>query len=218
MQLDEMRTMLRARIGNPSTVDVIDPKLNEVINLAMHDISGRYRFHKARKRCTFLTVAGQSAYSLPIDCEVVYRLADITNFKKLEKIGDRQFSTQTDNVNAKPLKYVRYRDFVELVPIPDDVYTIEVFYKYFVVTLANDGDSPGIPASWHYGIVLLAKWYYYTDQADAPKAAMAYEAFKLWVSDKPTEIDEESVDIDSGVDILTLSQQSTPRQDFNHAD
>lgn len=218
MQLSEMRVMLRALVGNPSIVDATDSALDEKINLAMHDISDRYRFHKARKRCTFLTVVGQSSYSLPSDLSAIYRLQDLTNFKKLEKIGDRQFSSVTNDDLGKPLKYVRYRDFVELLPIPDGIYTIELFYKYFVQSLEQDGSVPGIPPAWHYGIVLLGKWYYYIGQSDTPKAASAYESFKLWASDKPTEIDEESVDIDSGVDILTLSQQLTPRQDFNHAD
>ncbi len=208
-------------IGNPSLVDVTDADLNQLLNDSMKDITGRYRFHKARKRCTFLTVAGQSSYGLPVDCESVYRLWDLTNRKKLEKIGDRQFSSQTNEADTVGIqeKYVRYRDYVELYPTPqNDNDVIEVFYKYKQVLLSDDADVPGIPDSWHLGIVLYAKYLYRMNQDDIPKQQAALEVWKIWVQDKPTEIDEESVDIDSGVDVLTLSQRISPRQDFNHAD
>jgi len=221
MQLLEFRTRLRSQIGNPSEVDVTNTRLNQLVNDAVRDVTNRYRFHKARKRCSFFTVAGQSAYGLPSDCEAVFRLWDKTNRRKLEKIGDRQFSSQTNLADTLGLqeKYVRYRDYVELYPTPmNDNDEIEVFYKYKQVELANDSDIPGIPDSWHYGLLLYAKFLYYQDQGDGPKKQSAYEDFKLWVSDKPTEIDEESVDIDSGVDVLTWSQSIDPRQDFNHAD
>lgn len=228
MQLQELQTRLRSQIGNPSLVDVTNEDLTQLLNDSMKDITGRYRFHKARKRCVFWTVRGQGAYGLPVDCESVFRLWDQTNRVKLEKIGDRQFSSQTNLADTvgKPTKYVRYRDYVELYPIPDqgtsaeaeDGYAIEVFYKYKQVLLSDAADSPGIPDSWHLGIVLYAKYLYYIGQGDIPKQQSSLETWKIWVADKPTEIDEESVDIDSGVDVLTLSQTIDPRQDFNHAD
>lgn len=228
MQLLELRNRLRSQIGNPTTVDVTDQDLNQLLNDSMKDITGRFRFHKARKRCSFWTVNGQGRYGLPVDCESVLRLWDMTNRLKLEKIGDRQFSSQTNLADtvAKPEKYVRYRDYVELYPIPDqgtsaeaqDGYEIEVYYKYKQALLTDNSDVPGIPDSWHLGIVLYAKYLYRMNQDDIPKQQAALEVWKIWVQDKPTEIDEESVDIDSGVDVLTLSQRSSPRQDFNHAD
>lgn len=228
MELSDLRIRLRAQIGNPTDVDVANSKLDQLINDSMKDITSRYRFHKARKRCVFYTVRGVGDYGLPVDCEVVLRMWDMTNRVKLEQIGDRQFSSQTNlaTTYAKPTQYVRYRDYVELYPIPDqgtsaqaqDGYAIEVFYKYRQVTLVNASDVPGIPEAWHIGIVMWARWMYYMEQGDNPKKQSAFEDFKLWVADKSTEVDEERVDTDSGVEVLSLSQQFTPRQDFNHAD
>lgn len=231
MNVQTMYTLLRARIGNPSLVDVPNTKLITMLDLAYQDIADRYRFHRKRKRCQFYTLKGQARYDLPADLISLFRVSDTTNNVKLEKIGDRQLSSRADaTAVGKPTRYVRYRDWVELDPIPDygnglgvsdpsaTGYLMELFYKYTLPILTADGDIPTIPTGWHIGIVVLAKYYYYEDQGDAPKANLAMEAWKLWVADKPTEIDEESVDIDSGVEILTLSQNFTPRQDFNHAD
>jgi hypothetical protein len=220
MTISEMRTMLRSRIGSPSTVDVPDAKLTESINIAYKDIADRYRFHKARKRCQFSTIVGQDKYDLPSDVLAVLRVSDETNRKKLTKGGDRTVSSrQQDATQGRPVWYVRYRDYMQLGPVPDGVYLMEVFYKYALADLTDaDNQTPGIPSSWHYGIVLMAKYYYYEDQGDSPKAQTAYEAWKLWVADKPTEIDEETVDIDSGVEIPTLDDTLEPRLDFDHSE
>jgi hypothetical protein len=94
-----------------------------------------------------------------------------------------------------------------------------VFYKYAIVLLADINDQPSIPPTWHMGIVLYAAWYYYDEVNDLPKAAARYQSFKTWLSDKPTEIDEEmKADMDSGVDIVPLNKAVTERGlDFNHA-
>lgn len=218
MRLSEMRTILRSRIGNPTIVDVPDSVLDQELNAAYQDIVDRYRFHKARKRCQFDTVIGQARYDLPSDVLSVFRVKDMTNNVKLTKWGDRQLSV-ADVTEAKPTRYVRYRDYIELWPTPDGVYTIEVYYKYAHGKMTADDDQPGLPSVWHEGIMVKAKYNYYMNIAnDQPKAVMAYEGWKLWVQDKPTEIDEESVDIDSGVEVVPLSTPITERLDFDHAD
>jgi len=139
------------------------------------------------------------------------------------KVGDRDYATRLNDIEpatwGHPEKYLRYRDSVDLIPVPNGEYVIEVFYKYDVVDLVADADTPGIPPTWHYGLVMYAKYLYYTqEQNDQPKAVLAYEAFQLWAKDKPTEIDEESVDIDTGVVIPTLANDPVRRLDFDHSD
>jgi hypothetical protein len=215
MNLFEMRTQLRSRIGNPTITDVPDSVLTQELNAAYLDIEDRYRFHKARKRCQFLTVPGQSRYDLPSDVLSVFRVSDETNHRKMIKIGERD-APQT---LAKPMRYVRYRDWLELDPTPDGVYTMEVYYKYFHGRMSEDQHVPGLPLAWHEGIVVLAKYNYYINIAtDQVKAGAAYQAWELWIRTKPTEIDEESVDIDSGVEVVPLNMSTTDRLDFDHSD
>jgi hypothetical protein len=219
MNLLDMQNKLRSRIGNPTAIDVPDSVLATELNAAYLDIVDRYRFHRARKRCLFSTVIGQARYDLPTDVLAVLRIRDNTNNRKMEKWGDRQLSSRTDDNLGQPLRYVRYRDWVELNPTPDGVYQMEVFYKFMHEPMIAGTDVPQIPPSWHEGVIVLGKYNYYANVAtDAVKAGIAYEAFTLWVSNKPTEIDEESVDIDSGVEVVPLSGDLTPRLDWDHAD
>ncbi len=219
MDLLTLRTRVRKQVGNPTTVDVPDADLTQHVNTAYRDISNKYRFHKVRKLCTFPTVAGTRRYGLPTDCAAVIRVRDTTNEVRLEKLDDMRAAHLIDtDVEGKPTQYTRYRDWLDLHPTPDDVYTIEVFYKGEIVDLSADGDDPVLPTSWHEGIIKLAKYYYYDEQGDIPKATSAFNAYELWASRQPIEVDEEKVDFDSGVSLPTLGNVLGPRLDFDHAD
>ena len=112
-----------------------------------------------------------------------------------DHVIDRHIGTP----NWRPRLYIRYRNYVHLVPTPDGVYTVAVFYKYIPSVLVADTDVPSLPEDWHIGIVLRARWYYFMESGDAQQATIADNNFKLWALDKPTEIEEETVDQDQGV-------------------
>lgn len=220
MDLHGMRDKLRIRIGNPTTTDVSDLRLSDVINRAYDDIAARYKFHRVRKICLFDTVVGQARYGIPADCFAVLRVRDNTNGKRLDKIGDTKFSDRTDTValttNGRPRRYIRQRDWITLDPPPDDVYQIELFYKSKPADLVADSDTPVIPEQWHEGIIRLARFYYWDDIGDLPKAESASGIFDKWVAEMPTEFDDEAQAIDTGVGIPTLEQSQTSRRlDFD---
>ncbi len=219
MDLVTMRTKLRKRVGNPTVTDVPDVDLTGHINTAYHEIANSYRFRMVRKLCTFDTVASQAEYGLPSDCLAVLKARNSTSEHRLEKMDDRK-GAELENVSTEgdPTKYIRYRDWITLVPTPDGVYTIQLHYKADVSDLSADADEPVVPSVWHEGIIKLARYYYYDEEGDIPKAQSSYNVYELWASRKPVEVDEEKVDFDSGVTIPSLGTSSTERFDFDHSD
>lgn len=221
MDLLQLRTKLRRQVGNPTSGDVTDSLLNEQINQAYKDVADRFRFHRNRKLCTFSTVVGQAEYGLPADLLSIIRVRDTTNGVRLIKSDskrDAALDVATMDNRGKPTHYSRYRTWVTLDPVPDGIYTIELFYKGNIVDLVSDSDTPVLPDTWHHGILLMAKYHYYIDQPDAPKAQHAMGAFNDWATNKPSEVDEEKSDFDSGVEIPTLSHSTKARLDFDHSD
>lgn len=221
MTLQELRDSLRGKIGNPSTTDKSDALLNGHVNSAYSDITDRYPFSIMRQRVRFLTAQGTSIYTLGASYTVVNKMYNRSKATRLRKIGDREagevdtLSVPGVNTQGVPTAYARWGDGVQLYPQPDGVYEIEAYMRKSVTLLAADTDSPVIPTSWHPGIVLLARWYYYDGIGDIPKTEHSYNTFKLWLADKPSEFDEEKLDIDSGVAIPTLARP-TSRLDFDH--
>lgn len=217
MQLSDIRSKLRRKIGNPTTGDVPNADLDEHINDAYRDVATKFKHHKARKLCMFDTVDGTASYGLPSVAGSVFKVWDTTTPGKLSKKGPHWYaSIATEHENGQPLYYVRFRQHIILVPTPDGVYTLEIFYTDTITDLTNDSDVPVLPETWTPAIWMLARWYYYDDQGDMPKADKAFDTYRIWLSDKPSEIEEESVDIDSGAELPTLTNQD-PRLDFDHS-
>ena len=212
-----LRTRLRKRIGNPTVAAVPDADLTQVINDAYGEIATKYKFHKVRKLCTFDTVVDQQKYGLPTDCYAVLRVRDTTNKIKLEKAGDRTAATDDATASAKPTSYVRQRDWIALYPTPDDIYTMELFYKAKPTDLSADVDYPVLPGAWDEGLLRLARFYYWDSIGDLPKATYAQTLYDKWVSDMPLEFDDEADVIDSGVEIPTLGNSQDKGLDFDHS-
>lgn len=207
MNLLELRAALRRSIKNPGEEDVPLTDITDYINEGYRDLAGRYQYHQTRKRCTFVTVAHQAKYQLPPDLASVLRLRDNTHGRKLRKAGDRLIADlHVPKFERWPHAYTRYRQYVELTPTPaEDGYVIEVFYIAVPILLALDTDVPVLPETWHRGIVLRARWHYFVDRGDSAQATESLNLFTVWVADKPSEIEEESVDIDSAVEVPELS-------------
>lgn len=213
MQLSDLRTRLRARIGNPSTTDVPDtPNLDQHLNDAYQEILDKYKFRSRRARARFTTVVGNDKYLTQGLTDVIYKMWDRTNGVQLEYIGKTKLSEQDYDIvpnalvqNGRPAKWTYIESYIQLLPPPDGVYDIEFVYKIVYTPLAAATDIPNIPVTWHRGIYILASKIYYEDEGnDVTKAAFHSNAFKDWAIDKPVEEHEQTEAIDSGVEVPTL--------------
>lgn len=210
MNLAAMRAALRPKIGNPSTAEVPDTTLNRILNTAGREIASKYPFHETRCIRAFATVSGTSQYAVPPDMAALFRVWDDTNKKKLQKRGVRFIAVQRLNVpNGKPGFYVHSNNFIQLVPTPDAIYNINVYYLTIPADLVADTDVPVFPQGWHDGQVIKARHIYYDERGDIGKAIYAKNEWKDWVSDKPSEIDMEKDDLeDAGVIVASLGGEN----------
>lgn len=204
MDLTTARDTLRSKIGSPNTTDVPDSTLTRVINAAYREIGTKYPFNEIRCLTSFPTVVGQPRYNLPTDLAIIRRLWDDTNKRRLRKRGMRYLSAIPKNlVTGFPRDYVRGPSWIQLIPEPDAAYTIDLYYDTSIGDLVADSDTFVLPLAWHDGIVLKARHVYYDERGDIGKAIYAKNEWKDWVSDKPSEIDQEKDDMEDVGVILT---------------
>lgn len=205
MNLLEFRASLRARVGNPTTGEVADTELDDRINESVSEIADKYGFHQARKVVTFDTVMNTPRYVLPTDCLVLMKLRHPLENVQLRKRDETWASSRMDEEAGKPKDYLRERDWIQLFPTPDGVYTLEMVYKASPARLTADGDTPVTPVSWDEGVLLLARAKHWDVRLDVQKAVHAFSVWERWVSTKPSEINEELfADDTEGVIIPTL--------------
>lgn len=224
--LTQLQTALRSRVGNPTTADVPDATLTDLINRSIEEIEDRYRFRNNRKNSSFTTVASQPSYNLPSDFLNVMAVGDTTNGVKLEQKDDQWFLSNRGQFydsagvayEGKPLYYIPYRGYITLLPVPDaSSYAIRVSYKNAYVPLATGTDEPLIPSVWTEGILKLARAKFYDDRQDSAKHQQYYNDWKTWVAEKPVEVDEDNFwDNQQGVIIPTLAP-AQPRLDWFNA-
>lgn len=209
MQLSTMRDTLRSKVGSPTTTDVTNATLTRIINAAYREIGAKYPFSELRCIKTFDAIALEARYTLPTDLAVLFRVWDATNQIKLQKRGVRYLATIPKGTPpGRPRSYVRTKDFIQLVPAPDEVISISIFYLTEVADMVDDTDTPVLPLAWHDGIVLKARHIFYDERGDVGKAIYSKSEWKDWVADKPSEIDQEKDDLeDSGVIVASLGNE-----------
>lgn len=209
MQLSIMRDTLRSKVGSPSTTDVSEGTLTRIINAAYREIVSKYPFNETRCIKSFSTVADTSRYTLPTDLAVLFRVWDATNQIKLTKRGVRYLaSVPKGTPSGQPRSYVRTKDFIQILPTPSEIITVQIFYLTETGDLIADIDTPVLPLAWHDGIILKARHTFYDERGDIGKAIYSKSEWKDWVSDKPSEIDQEKDDLeDGGVIVASLGTE-----------
>ena len=211
MNLSELRTKLRENVGNPSVAEVPNATLDALNNEAYEEIHDKFGFLKARKIVTFPTIASSELYQLPDDCLAVFSVWNTTagHKRKLEKKDENWLATQQDEEDGDPVAYVRQRGWIQLVPTPDAVYTMRLMYKAHYTAMTLDADTPAIPLSWHPGIWRLARFRYWDQKGDLVKAQWANDVWLQWLSDKPSELQEEyQMDDTEGVTMPFLTRST----------
>lgn len=214
MNLAEIEIMIRARVNNPTETDQPKSVLYECANLAYHDLCDRFHFREVRGRLRFETNTTNNIYALPASWYEIIRAryADSDDRGgRLEKAGPNvTFDIDSGAVAGRPTHYALWGHEIQLYPPPDAVYAIELFAKFQPPKLVSPGDVPMLPVSWHYGIVLLGRWYYW-DGAGVMNAAAAQTAltsFGVWAAARPQPTLKELDDVEQAVEVPTLGRWS----------
>ena len=214
MNLAAMEAMLRKRVNNPTEADQSKTVMYDCLNLGYEDLCDRFNFRQVRNRLRFETNSSNNIYQLPSDWyEVIHvRYADSDDRGgRLTKAAPNQtFDLDSASQPGRPTHYALWVNDLQLYPPPDTAYAIEVFAKVKPAPLVSPGDVPVISPSWHYGVVLLARWYYFDGGGVTNPAAAgsAMQSFTVWAAGRPVPAVEELDDLEQAVEVPTLGRWS----------
>jgi hypothetical protein len=115
---------------------------------------------------TSVTVAGQEEYPLPSDymkLEAVFLATD----RKLTPIRVQQRDARENN--SKSIFYYIHganvsrsnAQTINLNPIPDQAYTLKIYYRQMPLAMVSGGQGPEIPVQWHDALPSYALWKTY---------------------------------------------------------
>lgn len=167
MNRSDIRTHMRDLLDESTEGFWSNDDLNRYINLANRKVNSVVSLlHEEyfTVSSTFSTVSGTKSYSLPTDCRLVRRLeiynssdasdiikVDELRFPRIEAGGEWPFSS-----SGQPQRYIVRATQFDLLPTPDAVYTMRIYYDARKSDLATDSDTPQAPSEFHDMLVYWA--------------------------------------------------------------
>ena len=115
-----------------------------------------------------VTANNDAAYDLPENFMRVYSLMytrTATDSYPLQEVSQGDLDALPFS-SGIPTHYAITNDEINLWPTPDTVYTLRLRYYVKPATLANAGDTPQIPGTYHHLLVSYALWHCYEREND----------------------------------------------------
>ena len=153
------------------------------LNLSQKLLSESYDFWTELETTYDLTtVDGTEAYDMPSDFDKPYRVYDLTNVKEITpetetKYVDANLSDIVDSTEGEPSEYRIYGvssrlKQMKLGLIPDDAYSVRIWYKKLPTDMSADGDYAFMDADPY--LIMKACGYSWKWEGNEQRAAIAW--------------------------------------------
>ena len=134
--------------------DLSSNRLDRYINAAIQRIARYHNWRDLYVKATADTESGQGEYALPLGEDKIKDLISMTlidgdssafkldavPYRRLHELVPHPSSTTT----GRPKFYTVWDDVVQLFPVPDGVYTLEILYVKWPVKLEAVDDTPDL--------------------------------------------------------------------------
>ena len=178
MDLSTLRAETRTRTGTPTDDSLItDAALTQLVNAALQHISTERDWPWLEKTVTFDTVAGQSDYAVPADWMRTVSVIGASGVP-LRRTAIDELDYMTGS--GTPRYFGIFGDLVVVRPTPGTVETLKHRYLSSSPTLTADGQSPTMPAGYHYAIVEYAAYLLFRRTGNVTEAGAALAAYQEW--------------------------------------
>lgn len=167
MITDTLVSELREHTGL-STDELSNADSILLLNRSYWEVLDKFPFREKEQTATFTTAQGQRNYTVPTLFEALRQLS-ITNPDNNELIplkrstiyvheGERDLDADAEGF---PEKYVREKNLIRLLPVPDQTYTITIKYWTILDDLDNNTGTTvdlTVPQIWHEIILFGGIW------------------------------------------------------------
>ncbi len=165
MDLGTLRTLVSQWVDDPQNGYFTVPTLNLFLNNAQREVQKlliQAEDSYYTKLVTTVTIQNQQDYALPDDLLKLTRLEVIAGGTGTNV--DRRLLTnitinQQGMIGAQtglPSVYYWQKSRLSLLPIPDQVYTLNLYYDYLITDMTMDTDIPDVPQDFQEYIAVLA--------------------------------------------------------------
>lgn len=175
-----MRARVRFLISETTADRFTDDDIDALINQGNLDVANRTEY--LLSTATLNTTASKRTYRLPSDClrlkfiKLANKYLAPTSHRELDLEYTREEDETWFTETGEPTHYYQEKeDVIGLFPIPDDSYTMRIWYVQKPDTLTDDTDTSILPEFCHEAVCLYAA--YWCKEQDREYEA----ADRLWI-------------------------------------
>lgn len=179
MDLTTLRSETRTRTGVPADDSLItDAVLTQLINAALQHISTERDWPWLEKVATINTAGGTDAYAVPADWSRTVSVIGASGVPlRRTPIDELDYMTGS----GTPRFFGLFGDQVVVRPTPSGVEALKHRYIGTADSLTTDGQSPSMPAAYHYAIVAYAAYLLFRRTGNVTEAGAALAEYQTWM-------------------------------------
>ena len=160
---------LQTSIANHLHRDDLTTLIPDFIRLAEDNLTADIVSRSMDVKTNLATVAGTQTVTLPTDMVEMRRLMIVSSYNTVLKYvsPDQLSADYVSNITGVPQVFTIVGGNIELAPIPDSAYTLELTYKQRIPALSNTNTTNWLLTSWPsaylYGALIAAQPYIMDD-------------------------------------------------------
>jgi hypothetical protein len=161
---------VKSRIADDLNRTDLDTQIGVAINRAIRYYYNRFRFYFNQTSTTFSTVANQFAYGtsdgIPAYVKEIDFLSVQLSSQSIQELTPRTFEwiqqMNTGNLTGTPTDYAYYQEKIYLYPVPNTVFTMNLFYTKSYADLSSASDTNDFTEEAEDLIEARAEWWLYS--------------------------------------------------------
>lgn len=160
---------LQTSIANHLHRDDLTTLIPDFIRLAEDNLTADIVSRSMDVKTNLATVAGTQTVTLPTDMVEMRRLMIVSSYNTVLKYvsPDQLSADYVNNITGVPQVFTIVGQSIELAPIPDSAYTLEITYKQRIPALSDSNTTNWLltnwPSAYLYGSLIAAVPYIIDD-------------------------------------------------------
>ncbi len=189
-------------------------RLDRWINDAQVELFAELDIQGRRTCGTTSTVKDQREYTIPPDLLAVLVLRDTTSKRRVIRTAIENFKLFDETTVGEPTRYARVDDLLFLFPLPDAVFTLQMFYIKEPAQMVAGTDKSQLPKMYDRMIHLIALRNGLIDLEKSERATLVFQIAENKLRKLPNEEWLESQGPAEGIQIARdfRDLQRDPRQ------
>lgn len=176
---------------NQGRTDYSPSEVSFYANVALVEVATRIPMKPLEALAVTSTTSGENRMALPPDFEYAISLSYTTMSPPwtptLTMVEGYQLDS-TCTIQAPPSRFAVYSDWMELQPVPDSSYSLQLRYGATMRAMVASTDTPNLSERYHYPVALKTAELLSAARNDAEQEALNHQRYLDYMGSTPSDM------------------------------